>query len=307
MKKQQWIITGITLILFLGLLSINKQNSPTIPAFERLARNTSDQGQVAYSESIPMAVGIAEVPMEKAIDDSYLFEQTAGDISQSQDQKIIKNSYITLQVNDTRETIVRIESIAKSSKGFIQDSNISESYDGTMRGYITIKIPENKFESTIAKIRTEGLKVIEESTNTQDVTEEYTDLQARLKVAKEQELAYINLLAKADGVSELLEVQRELSNVRTKIESLEGQIQYLSNRTSYSTISVSTEEIPTVTLPTKPFQPKTIATNAMQSVVTIFQSLLEIIIWGLILSIGVVLPLSLIVWPIFKLIKRKLK
>ena len=223
------------------------------------------------------------------------------------DARVIQTGYLTLEVNDVYEGVEAVTNIASSVDGFVQSTNAGEYPDGSRYGSITIRVPAERYTDAIGLIRDAGLRVVDESSNAQDVTEQYTDLEARLAVAKEQEAAYLGLLDRAASVSDLLEVQRELSNVRANIESLQGQLQYYDNRTELSTITVSFEELSSVTLPTKPFQPGSTVSDALQSVVVVFQFLIEALIWIVILGIGVALPLGVIGWLVHKGIKKRKK
>ena len=92
------------------------------------------------------------------------------------------------------------------------------------------------------------------ATTGQDVTEQYTDLEAQLRNAKAQEEVYLEILKQAKTVEDILLVQDRLGNIRAVIEGLEGRIKYLENATSYSTITVSLQEEPVVRAPTKEFR-----------------------------------------------------
>ncbi|MEK7529850.1 MAG: DUF4349 domain-containing protein, partial [Patescibacteria group bacterium] len=152
-----------------------------------------------------------------------------------------------------------------------------------------------------------AIKVTSESSNAQDVTEQYTDLQAQLSVAREEEQAFVRLLDRSASVPDLLQVQRELSRVRTRIESLEGRIQYLDNQTALATITISLAEESSLTVPTKPFRPLASITDALQSLVVIGQGVVIVLIWAVILGIGIGVPvyaLSRILRALYRRIKR---
>ena len=301
---KQWLI-GIIILVLVVLFAVSKDATHTLKS------TTSSSGfattELAFDDFAAEPMFFDEAEMLRATDSFIPFPPTAGETAAEVDQRIIKTGYITLQVNNVHESVEAITSIADQLDGFVQSSNAGENYDGTRYGSITIRVPAEQYEDALQQIRDAGLKVVDESTDAQDVTEQFTDLQARLGVAQEQELAYLNLLNRAASVSDLLEVQRELSNVRANIESLQGQIQYLENRTSLSTITVSLEELPSVALPTKPFQPGSTVSDALQSVVVVFQFIVEAIIWIVILGIGVGLPLGIIAWLIYKGVTRKRK
>jgi hypothetical protein len=101
-----------------------------------------------------------------------------------------------------------------------------------------IRIPSQNFDTTLKGIST-GITYFDRRQITQkDVTEEFVDIEARLRAKKELENRYLALLKQAKNVKEMLDIERELSNIREEIEAREGRLKYLSNQVSMSTIHV---------------------------------------------------------------------
>lgn len=259
---------------------------------------TSDVGGIGipmmqYSEFAETAVSELAMMDER----SFMPEPPrGGDTAATADQKIIRTGYLTLLVDGISEALPKVSEVALKYSGFTQNSNSGEYPSGERYGYVTIRVPASAYEMAINDIRALAIKVVEESTNAQDVTEEYTDLETRLGVAREEERAYLTLLDRADSVSDLIEVQRELSNVRARIESIEGRIKYLSNQTDLSTITVSLEEDASVTVPTKPYRFISTVKNAFRGAVNIGQNIITIVVWVVVVGAMIVVPLGLIYW-----------
>ena len=110
-----------------------------------------------------------------------------------------------------------------------------------MRGYISIRVPDDKFEATLVELRALAIRINSESTSSKDVTEEYVDLQSRLKNAEATENQYLALLQKAENIEDILRIYERLSQVRYEIEQIKGRMQYLERTSSMSLISVSLE------------------------------------------------------------------
>jgi len=89
------------------------------------------------------------------------------------------------------------------------------------------------------EIRSQGTSVIQEKATGQDVTEEYIDLEARIRTQKALELQFLEIMKQANKVADALEVQRQIADVRTEIEKLEGRKRFLENRATLSTITVN--------------------------------------------------------------------
>lgn len=226
--------------------------------------------------------------------------QTAADI----DQRIIKTGDMQLRVDAITKAIDAISDIAAQHEGFVQSSNEYENPDGSRYGWITIRIPSEQFEASLTQIKEHAVVVQSESVDARDVTERYTDLEARLRNTQAEEEAYLSLLNRAGSVSDLLEVQRELSRVRGNIESLQGQIQYLENQTSLSTITVHLEEERMITISSKRFRIAPIFTEAVQSVILVARWIVTAVVWIVVLGIGIGIPLAILYWIARQIIKR---
>lgn len=130
---------------------------------------------------------------------------------------IIRNGRLTLEVDEVGEAMDRITDMAAILNGYVVASYKYE-YEEGITGEISIRIPSDRFEEAFDRLHQMAESVPYEHTDSRDVTEEYVDLQARLKNLEATELQYLALLKKAETVDEMVQVQKELSNVRGWIE-----------------------------------------------------------------------------------------
>lgn len=279
----------------------------------------SSDGSYAYEESaggmgVPgkMAPSVAPMPpmdydaAARGTDSYYYMPPTAGETAAEVDQKIIKNGYLRMVVDDVADAASRITGIATARGGFIQSSSVTERGDGTYTGEVTVRVPVAKFEEAKEEIKKLARVVRNENATGQDVTEQYSDLEAQLRNAKAQEEVYLEILKQAKTVEEILLVQDRLGNIRAVIEGLEGRIKYLENATSFSTITVSLEEEPVVRAPTKEFRLGAIVRDAVQTLVNALQSLVAGLVYAVIVWGGILLPIGILAWIVWKLWKRRM-
>lgn len=230
---------------------------------------------------------------------------TSGETAAEVDQKIVKNGYLQLVVVKVSDVVTEIGRLATARGGFVQSSSVTERGNGVYGGEVSVRVPVAKFEEAMNEIKKLSVVVKNETSNGQDVTEQYTDLQAQLRNAKAQEETYLEVLKQARSVEDILKVQERLGSIRSVIESLTGRLKYLENTTSFSTISVSLEEEATLRAPTKEFRLGAIVRGAVQTLVGAFQSLIAglvyfIIVWG-----GILLPIGLLSWIVWKIWKKR--
>jgi hypothetical protein len=183
---------------------------------------------------------------------------------------------------------------------------------------ITIGVPVEQFETAMRRLRSIGLKVLDENASGQDVTSEYVDLQSQLGNLEATRDRIRGFLADAKTVEESLRINQELTTIEAQIEQVKGRMNFLSNRSAYSTITVNLEpDIPPATpMPTPTLVPtatpvtwnpsKTVS-HATESVTTIYQGLIELAIWFFIVIVPLIAPPAIVLWIIYKVATRKSK
>lgn len=231
--KRRNLLTGIiiaSVIIASGLAVIQSQKlSYAEPPLERPAFVSPDteEADVMYEETAESARGFELFPSgEKA--------------GAPQEPKIIKTSYIYLEVKSFHTAADEVGAIARKYSGYVSDSSVQD-YEGRKTGYVIIRIPQTAFEDVIKEIEQIGT-LKEENVSLEDVTEQYIDVEARLENFKRQEQRYLEILDIAETVEDILEVEQQLERIRGNIESLQGQLNYLDNRIDLSTIHVQLAE-----------------------------------------------------------------
>jgi len=164
-------------------------------------------------------------------------DASANVASEVIEQKIIKTGDIKFETNDLDATYKQITTAVKSHKAIVQNDTEGKEYNSVFRRLI-VRVPSKNFDLFLTDI-SKGVSYFDnKEISSQDVTEEYIDIDARLKAKKVLESRYLELLKKANKVSEMLEIEAQLSSIREEIESKEGQLRYMQNRISMSTITI---------------------------------------------------------------------
>ncbi len=161
----------------------------------------------------------------------------AGALPSGEERMIVRTGNMSLIVDDVVGARDEIAQLAASLGGYVVSSSISgEEQDLT--GRISIRVPDGRFEPALSELRELAVRVTSEETESQDVTEEYVDLQSRLKNAEATEKQYLVLLERAVDVEDILSIYERLSQVRSEIEQIKGRMQYLERTSSMSLIWV---------------------------------------------------------------------
>lgn len=153
------------------------------------------------------------------------------------DQKVIKTAGLRFETQDLESTHKNILSITKALDGFVSTDNSGKNYSEHFRN-ITVRVPSENFQTFIDDV-SKGVGYFDrKDISRKDVSEEFVDLNARLKAKRELERRYLELLKQARNVEEMLDIERELSKIREEIEAKEGRLNYLKDKVALSTISI---------------------------------------------------------------------
>ncbi len=234
-----------------------------------------------------------------------------GDVGLSPYQvgrKIIKDGQMNLLVADTDRAIDQVASIAVDRGGYIINSQVSMRGDVKI-ATLTLGVPVEQFENVQRQVRAIAIQVISETASGKDVTDEYVDLQSRLTNLEATAARVREFLQQAQTVEEALKVNAQLTEIEAEIEQVKGRMNYLKDRSAFSTLTVNLEpQVPTPTptptptvtpTPTpvawRPGETYTAATGALAVVLRVLGNLL---IWFgvVILPFAVVAAIIVIVW-----------
>jgi hypothetical protein len=184
--------------------------------------------------------GLSSTPAEPAemLEESADIEKYNADYKIKQPDKIIKEADIKFEVDDYIESRKKLQDIINKWGAYI--SKEDERYTNfQITNTITIRVLSKNFEKLINDIGTVSAKVDYKTINAYDVTEEYIDIESRLKTKREVEKRYYEILRKAYKIDEILEVENEIRKIREEIEAAEGRLKYLNDRVSYSTVTLT--------------------------------------------------------------------
>lgn len=153
-------------------------------------------------------------------------------------RKIIMNADIRLRVENLRDAVGEIQSLANMNRGYVADSRVSGSDDDGWNAQIVLRIPSTHFGEIYSNLRKLG-KVQEERQWSNDVTEQYMDLEARIRILSEYEQRLRDLALKADRFEDWLRLTTQINQTRIEIEQLTGRLRLLQNQVEFSTINIS--------------------------------------------------------------------
>ena len=156
-------------------------------------------------------------------------------------EKIVKTAELGIRAEDVRESASRAQEIADRFGGSVTSSRI-DGGDGTVSADLVLSVPSAEFEAALDDLRRLG-EVTTDTVGGEDVTEEFVDLQSRERNLLAAEGSLLRLYDEAESVDDSLSIERELTDLRGEIETVQGRIQYLEERTSTSRLSLTIQPL----------------------------------------------------------------
>jgi Domain of unknown function (DUF4349) len=213
------------------------------------------------------------------------------------DAKIIRTGSIDLEVSDVAKALRTARDGIVALGGYVGASNTSNVSDQPT-AQITYRIPADRWEDALDVLRElNGLttKVANERTDAVEVTGQVVDLQARIRNLRASETALQGIASRATKISDVLEVEARLTDVRGQIEQLTAQLEDLNDRAGYATLTASfSTPIVAVQVASQEWQPATAVDEAAASLISILQAVATAGIWFLIVWLPILLVLGMV-------------
>lgn len=251
-------------------------------------------GAVPYAHESPVkgegASSSTQVSSEQWASQQATIGQSDVDPQTSLNRMVIYNASLSLIVQDTSQAIATVRKIIQDAGGYIAASNTYREEE-QLRATMTVRVPSDKLVATLDQLKKIALSVESEGLKGDDVTDQYTDLQSRLRNLQVAEEQYLAILKRADKIEDVLAVQQRLDQVRGEIEQVKGRMDYLSKSAALATITITL--IPDALarpISIGGWRPHGTARDALDALLWALRALGDAIIWALIC----VLPMALI-------------
>jgi Domain of unknown function (DUF4349) len=224
------------------------------------------------------------------------------------ERMVVYTGTMSLEVNDTEEVVAKMTDILKANQGYISSRSFTRSGSGKLRGSVTIRVPAASLESVLSQIKALAMRSLSEDSKSEDVTQQYIDLDARRKNLEAYEVELTKLLdtvrEKTGKAEDLLAVYNQLTEVRGQIEQIKGQQQYLENTSSLATFTLELVPHEEVTVIEEGWNPGSTARTALHALVQSLQALADIAIYVLLFFLPVLVLLVLPLLVIFLIVRR---
>lgn len=242
MKYNKFILTFI----ILGLLTLYScgEKSEKFDVYKQAPPSGTDNKDLSetISEEPSGKTDVVNKDFDKNTNQQINYKQQTDNYNTQDKRMIIRSGTMNVEVEKYDDSEAKVKEIAQRFNGYITNSQANLNTNGKKQGTITIRIPANQFDGAVSELSKIG-KMMNQNITGKDVTEEYMDAEARMKTQQELESRLLKLLAeKTARLTDVVEVEQKLANVRENIEKTQGRMRYLKDQASYSTLAVSLYE-----------------------------------------------------------------
>jgi hypothetical protein len=288
------VLVGLTLLSLCGCKPATDENEHS-PAAIKQSTASPQQATPGLAGSSGTGARTTEVSLAQV--DAVQSSNIAAE------RKIIRNANLTIEIDSPADGMHKAAEIAQAHGGFVVNSEFTD-HGGRAQGQpsqtvtVALRVPSSQFEQALDSIRKIGNRVLQDKVTGQDVTEEYLDLEVRIRTKRALEAQFLEIMKQAKKVSEALEVQRELAEVRTEIERLEGRRRFLENQSTLSTINVTLQmPVPIVAANTTSFLGSIRGSlgDGVDTGASIILGLIRLIILLIPVGLFIILPIGLLV------------
>jgi hypothetical protein len=288
-----WITTHklvTALLVIIGWLVFGQTGS--------LLTGISRTRSTSYSE-YDMNAPFMSAPKGMALSNIGLSQEAAPTTDVSE-RMVVKNSTLSLKVKDVSDSIRKIIFYVENQGGYMVDSTVNNPEDAAS-GTITVRIPETVLGESLEYFRSLSVKVVSENLTGRDVTDQYQDIEERLRILEQNKKRFEEIMAIAVEIDDILNIQNQIFSVQNQIDSLKGQQQLLSQTAKLSkvTMYLATDELSLPYAPDRSWRPQVIFQTAVRSLLTNLQDIGSLIIWAGVYS-AIWLPVLLIIIVIKK-------
>lgn len=273
---------------------------------------------VAYPEMVEAPMP-SDVSLERSFADAGGFGEEAFAVAPSMDydqsvteRMITRNANLTLVVTDPVQSVEEIGRMAREMDGYVVSSNqyvstFGEAQTRAQYASITIRVPSDKLDEALAAIKADAVEVRNESVSGEDITQQYTDNESRLRNLEAAEEQLLEIMGSATKTEDVLDVFAQLTQIRGEIEVIRGRLQYLQQ--SAETSSISIELIPDVA--TQPieierWQLRATFNKAVEALVATAEFLVNALIVIAVYVLPVGLVIGLVVWLVIWMVRKRL-
>lgn len=274
MKKLVWLLPAILFLAACSGAGTATSGAPTI-------------GRTQAGGGADFSVAKGQAPQPATAEGAPNGQPNGVPVPQAfdPDRALILTASMSMKASDPWAIADKAMLVASGLGGDVMSLNQSGSKDDRVANLV-LRVPSDRFNDALRQLRALDAEVVSSTVDGKDVTDQFVDLKARLAAKQSEEQRYLALLARADKIDDILKIDQSISNVRTQIEQLQGQVNSISSRTKFSTItmSITPAATPVAVDPKPAWDPSRTAAQAFATLASILRGFADLAIWLLVIG-----------------------
>jgi hypothetical protein len=278
--KKKILCCVVVLLLALAVAGCSYPGAAPMAAY--------DEGETVVERKAVIGTG-SEAPSLPGERTSGSASDIANDVTV--ERLIIRNASLDLIVPDTEAALAEINDVVDELDGYVVESNVYQYQEG-LQAHLTLRIPAEKLDLALERFRGLATEVRSENVSGQDVTDDYVDLQSRLRSKEAAEAKLLQFLEEAEDTEAALNVYAQLERIQEDIEVIKGQMQYLQQSAAMSQVTLTlTPDVLAQPIEVGGWHPEGTLKDAVQTLVRVLQFLVD----AAIVIVVLVLPVLLLI------------
>ncbi len=282
MKRPLWILIGMAALLVAAGGCAFRPAATPVPAQPAILPAPVER-EAAYSGGGADAVAAANIA--------------------TTERMVVRTADLDLIVPDTEKAMDDIQAMARELGGYVVSVEAYQYQEGR-QATVTFRVPAERLDAALDRLRAMATTVRRESVSGQDVTDQYVDLQSRLRHLEAKEKQLLEFLDRAEDTEAILAVYEHLSQTQAEIEQVKGRMQYLENQAALATVTVRlTPDALAQPLDTGGWNLPATVRSAVEALLNVLEFFVKALIYIVIVVLPVLILLALPVMGIFLLVR----
>lgn len=245
------IAAVLAVVLLVGVIGVpamfavtRKSATDEMAAYGSVSDRNDSFGE--YAESV--AVDTSDYKYTAASATARTSEEDAAAAALPADRKLIRDAELNVETKTYDQFMTDVNKQVAALHGYVQSTDAGTNYSGSRYSTMVLRIPADSLDAFLQFVAEAGT-VTYESTSVQDVTDDYIDIESRIAALETEQQTLLDLLKKAEDLTDTLEIQDRLSEVRGSLESYKGRMKALESKIAYSAVTIRLEEVERITPP----------------------------------------------------------
>lgn len=239
MLKRKWLWLVCFIVLLTACSNANENSTQESSDF---SAEQGENAKISQDSADHSATESIESSQEEQPSVGAVKQASKANLTNQEDKMIIYNGDLTVKTKDYEEFYQELEQLIQDKNGYMVHTSTHQNEQEQMQATITLRVPKEQFYPFVHSVPSISDEISHSNINGEDVTEQYVDLESRLKAKEKIEERLLSFMDKAEKTEDLIAISKDLERVQEEIETIQGRMKYLQNQSDFSTLTLNIQE-----------------------------------------------------------------